>query len=112
MAGLRSLFARPERIPRHWFETVADEFDTAMGHGMRRRAALSALLTIYIEEPFGASGSGPGCAVRAPTLFLWGASDRLVPARFARHITDAIPTARNRSSCPTVDTSPSSNTPS
>ena len=87
-AGLRTLFARPDRMPRQWFETTVDEFETAMSHGARRRAALSALLNIYIEEPFGESGFWQRLrTVHTPTLFIWGACDRLVPPAFARHVT-------------------------
>jgi pimeloyl-ACP methyl ester carboxylesterase len=30
-----------------------------------------------------------------PALFVWGLRDRLVPVAFARHVTDALPTAEH-----------------
>ncbi len=49
MAGAKSMFARPDRVPQPWFEAAVDEFEIAMGHGARRRAALSAPINIYLE---------------------------------------------------------------
>ena len=96
MAGAKSMFARPGRVPQPWFEAAVDEFEIAMGHGARRRAALSALINIYLEEPFGDSGFWDRLTtVRTPTLFLWGRRDRLVPSRFARHVSVAVPTAES-----------------
>jgi pimeloyl-ACP methyl ester carboxylesterase len=96
MAGAKAMFARPDRVPQPWFEAAVDEFEIAMGHGARRRAALSALINIYVEEPFGDSGFWERLTtVRTPTLFLWGRRDRLVPSRFARHVSVAVPTAES-----------------
>ncbi|QSE86893.1 alpha/beta fold hydrolase [Rhodococcus koreensis] len=96
MAGAKAMFARPDRVPQPWFEAAVDEFEIAMGHGARRRAALSALINIYLEEPFGDSGFWERLTtVRIPTLFLWGRRDRLVPSRFARHVSVAVPTAES-----------------
>ncbi|MDF3312793.1 alpha/beta fold hydrolase [Rhodococcus sp. T2V] len=96
MAGAKSMFARPDRVPQPWFEAAVDEFEIAMGYGARRRAALSALINIYLEEPFGDGGFWERLTtVRTPTLFLWGRRDRLVPSRFARHVSVAVPTAKS-----------------
>ena len=33
--------------------------------------------------------------LRVPALFVWGRHDRLVPIAFARHVSEALPTARH-----------------
>ncbi|MBB3038775.1 alpha/beta fold hydrolase [Hoyosella altamirensis] len=96
LESAKRLVAKPRRIPENWFEAAADEFTIAMSHWRHRRAALSALINIYVEEPFGESGFWdrlPG--MRTPALFIWGSEDRLVPAKFARHVRKAVPAARS-----------------
>jgi pimeloyl-ACP methyl ester carboxylesterase len=67
-----------------------------MSSGAHRRAALSALFNIYTEEAFGDTGFwGRLPNLRTPALFLWGSEDRLVPAGFARHVSEAMPTAES-----------------
>lgn len=93
-AGLRALFADPESVPRHWYRAAADEWELSLRHAARRRALGSALLGLYLDEPFGATGLWDRiAALQPPTLFLWGDADSLVPAAFARHVTDVVPTA-------------------
>lgn len=92
MRSAKMLVAHPERMPESWFEAAADEFALAMSHWRRRRAALSALTNIYIEEAFGADGFWDRLpTVQTPALFIWGEQDRLVPAKFARHVEQALP---------------------
>ncbi|MCW4355535.1 alpha/beta fold hydrolase [Hoyosella sp. YIM 151337] len=88
----KMMVAHPERMPESWFEAAADEFALTMTHWRHRRAALSALANIYIEEAFGADGFWDRLRnVATPALFVWGQDDRLVPAKFARHVEQALP---------------------
>jgi len=57
-------------------------------------AFFSAARQIYLEEPGGDHGFWsrlPG--LTRPALFVWGDRDRLVPARFERHVVAALPNA-------------------
>jgi pimeloyl-ACP methyl ester carboxylesterase len=88
----RAIFARPERLPYAWYEAAADEFLRVFSTPRGRIAFFSAARQIYLEEPWGETGFWDRLhAVKAPALFVWGDRDWLVPARFARHVTDALP---------------------
>ncbi len=96
VAGLRAMFADPKRLPASWYDAAIDEFILAMKDPAHRRAAFSATLNIYTDEPFGETGFWdrlPQLAV--PTLFIWGAADRLVPPKFARYVSEALPQAES-----------------
>ena len=93
-AVLRGLFARPDRLPDAWMRGAADELARVMRSARARVAFFSAARQLYLDEPFGARGLWTRLpALTRPALFVWGARDRLVPARFARHVTAALPTA-------------------
>jgi pimeloyl-ACP methyl ester carboxylesterase len=92
VAGLRGMFAVPERIRQAWYDAAADEFLRVMRDPRGRIAFLSAMRQVYLEEAFGANGFWerlPG--LRPPALFVWGERDRLVPHRFERHVMRALP---------------------
>lgn len=90
----KKLVAHPERIPQSWFEAAVDEFTITMSHWRHRRAVLSALVHIYADEAFGEDGFWERLRnVETPTLYVWGSEDRLVPAKFARHVCAAMPGA-------------------
>ncbi len=92
VAGLRGMFAVPERIRQAWYDAAADEFLRVMRDPRGRIAFLSSLRQVYLEEAFGASGFWerlPG--LRPPALFVWGERDRLVPHGFERHVVRALP---------------------
>jgi pimeloyl-ACP methyl ester carboxylesterase len=51
---------------------------------------------IYLEEAYGEAGFWDRLpTIRCPALFLWGDRDQLVPWRFGRHVTDALPHVRS-----------------
>ena len=79
-----------------WAAAGVDEFLRAY-HTPRGRAAFyAAARSIYLEEPEGENGFWPRLrTLEAPTLFVWGRHDRLVPAAFARHVAEALPNARH-----------------
>jgi pimeloyl-ACP methyl ester carboxylesterase len=92
VAGLRGMFAVPDRIRQAWYDAAADEFLRVMRDPRGRIAFLSSLRQVYLEEAFGADGFWerlPG--LRPPALFVWGERDRLVPHGFERHVVRALP---------------------
>jgi len=92
VAGLRGMFAVPERIRQSWYDAAADEFLRVMRDPRGRIAFFAALRQVYLEEAFGARGFWerlPG--LRPPALFVWGERDRLVPHGFERHVVQALP---------------------
>jgi pimeloyl-ACP methyl ester carboxylesterase len=92
--GIRRMFSRPSRLPDAWYEAAADEFLRGFRSARGRIAFFSAARQIYLEEPHGETGFWdrlPG--LDRPALFVWGARDRLVPARYAPHVERALPKA-------------------
>lgn len=79
-----------------WAAVAVDEFLRGFLDPRGRAAFYAAARNIYLEEPSGPDGFWerlPG--VRTPALFVWGRSDRLVPAGFARHVENALPAAEH-----------------
>ena len=96
MRGLRNLFADPSRLPEAWLEAAIDEFERVFNIRANRLATFSALRHIYLDEPFGETGFWdrlPG--LKPPALFIWGDRDTLVPAGFARFVSEALPSAES-----------------
>jgi pimeloyl-ACP methyl ester carboxylesterase len=61
-----------------------------------RRAFFAALRQIYLDPPYGEHGFWDRLpALEAPSLFIWGDRDWLVPSAFADHVTRALPTAQS-----------------
>jgi pimeloyl-ACP methyl ester carboxylesterase len=88
------LFARPERLDPAAADIAADEFCRTYRSRAARVAFFAAARNIYLDEPHGHEGFWSRLAeLRPPALFVWGDSDRLVPAGFARHVEDALPGA-------------------
>jgi pimeloyl-ACP methyl ester carboxylesterase len=89
------LFARPERLDPAAAEIAADEFCRTYRSRSARIAFFAAARNIYLDPPHGDRGMWTRLTELAPpALFVWGDSDRLVPAGFARHVGEAIPHAR------------------
>ncbi|HVE75223.1 MAG TPA: alpha/beta fold hydrolase [Actinomycetota bacterium] len=96
LAGVRSMFARPSRLPDCWYDSAIDEFFRVFTTPRGRMALFSAARQIYLEPPHGRRGFWERIRkVDSPALFVWGDTDRLVPARFARHVTSALPGAKS-----------------
>ena len=90
-----SLFARPERLDPVAADVAADEFCRTYRSRSARIAFFAAARNIYLDAPHGERGLWTRLAgLRPSTLFIWGDSDRLVPAGFARHVADVVPQAR------------------
>ena len=92
--GIRGMFSDPERLPRSWYDAAADECTRVLRSPAHRVAFLACARQIYLEDAYGRNGFWdrlPG--LMPPALFVWGDRDRLVPASFARHVSDALPGA-------------------
>ena len=90
-----SLFARPERLDPAAADIVADEFCKTYRSRSGRVAFFAAARNIYLDAPHGERGFWTRLSqLEPPALFVWGDSDRLVPAGFARHVADVLPGAR------------------
>jgi pimeloyl-ACP methyl ester carboxylesterase len=79
-----------------WTAAGVDEFMRAYLTPRGRAAFYAAARQIYLEEPDGEDGFWPRLkTLDRPALFVWGQRDTLVPIGFARHVTDALPTAKH-----------------
>ena len=87
-----SLFARPDRLDPAAADVAADEFCRTYRSRTARIAFFAALRNIYLDAPHGKRGFWTRLGeLRPPSLFVWGESDRLVPAAFSRHVAEALP---------------------
>lgn len=92
--SIRGMFSQPKRLPDSWYESAADEFLRVFSSARGRISFFSAARQIYLEEPYGEEGFWDRLAgLRTPSLFVWGARDRVVPAKFARHVEKTLPNA-------------------
>lgn len=91
--SIKAMFSKPSRLPDGWYESAADEFIRVFSSARGRIAFFSAARQIYLEEPYGEAGFWDRLhELSHPSLFVWGARDRLVPAKFARHVEERLPT--------------------
>lgn len=89
---LRSLFVTA--VPSAWIDAAVDEFLHVFSSARGRIAFFAAARQIYLEDPHGEQGFWDRLAhLRAPSLFVWGERDWLVPKAFARHTEGAVPHA-------------------
>jgi len=92
--GFWRMIARPDRVDPALGDIAADEFLRTHRSPTARIAFYAAARQIYLEEPHGPHGFWTRLSqLRAPTLFVWGSDDPLVPARFSRHVASALPDA-------------------
>jgi len=79
-----------------WTAAGVDEFLRSFLAPRGRAAFYAAARNIYLDEPHGPEGFWPRLAgLQAPSLFVWGRRDHLVPIAFARHVREALPEARH-----------------
>ncbi len=85
------LFARPERLDPAAADIAADEFCRTYRSRSARIAFFAAARNVYLDRPHGERGLWTRLAdLRPPAMFIWGDSDRLVPASFSRHVADVL----------------------
>ncbi len=79
-----------------WTAAGVDEFLRSYLEPRGRAAFYAAARNIYLDEPHGPGGFWTRLAgLRAPSLFVWGRYDQMVPIAFARHVRAALPAARH-----------------
>jgi pimeloyl-ACP methyl ester carboxylesterase len=102
--GLLQPAPRPlvEAIVRHvvpgaqeeWTAAGIDEFLRSYLTARGRAAFYAAARNIYLEAPYGPRGLWSRLPeLAAPSLFVWGRQDHLVPIGFERHVREALPSA-------------------
>jgi len=89
-----SMFADPDQVDPSVADMVVDEFQRIYASAGARLAFLTCARNIYLDRPFGRGGFYPRLSeLEAPTLFVWGTHDRLIPAGFKRHVAQWLPSA-------------------
>jgi pimeloyl-ACP methyl ester carboxylesterase len=79
-----------------WTAAGVDEFLRSYLTPRGRAAFYAAARQIYLEEPDGPRGFWPRLkTLERPALFVWGRHDAIVPIGFARHVTEAVPSAEH-----------------
>ena len=79
-----------------WTAAGVDEFLRSYLQPRGRAAFYAAARNIYLDEPHGTDGFWTRLTgLQAPSLFVWGRRDHLVPIAFARHVRAAVPAARH-----------------
>jgi len=79
-----------------WTSAGVDEFLRSYLTPRGRAAFYAAARNIYLEPPHGARGLWTRMpALRAPSLFVWGRRDALVPIGFETHVRRALPAAEH-----------------
>jgi pimeloyl-ACP methyl ester carboxylesterase len=93
-AQLWSLFCDADAIDPSVADVVVEEFQRIYGTAGGRVAFLKAARNIYLDKPFGRGGFYPRLSeLAAPSLFVWGTHDTLIPAAFRRHVEKWLPRA-------------------
>lgn len=91
---VRRMFAQPARLTAQSYDAAAGEFVRVYRRAAYRVAFFSSLRQIYLDDAFGEEGFWRRLpSLAPPALFVWGERDRLVPAGFARHVAEAVPSA-------------------
>jgi pimeloyl-ACP methyl ester carboxylesterase len=89
-----NMIAEPDSLDPAVGDIAADEFLRTYRSRTARIAFYAAARQIYLEAPDGQRGFWTRLPkLRPPALFIWGSEDPLVPARFSRHVAEALPDA-------------------
>jgi pimeloyl-ACP methyl ester carboxylesterase len=89
-----NMIAEPDSLDPAVGDIAADEFLRTYRSRTARIAFYAAARQIYLEAPDGQRGFWTRLPkLRPPALFIWGNEDPLVPARFSRHVAEALPDA-------------------
>jgi pimeloyl-ACP methyl ester carboxylesterase len=81
---------------QEWTAAGIDEFLRSYLTPSGRAAFYAAARNIYLEEPHGPDGFWTRLeSLSVPSLFVWGRRDVVVPAAFANHVRDAVPSAQH-----------------
>jgi pimeloyl-ACP methyl ester carboxylesterase/putative sterol carrier protein len=94
LQSIRTMFARPDRLPPAAMNGAADEFVRYFRTTRGRIAFFSAAREIYLEDPHGRRGFWNRLSkLEVPSLFVFGKQDRLVSHRFQRYVQRSVPHA-------------------
>ena len=89
-----NMIAEPHRVDPVVGDIAADEFLRTYRSRPARIAFYAAARNIYLEKPHGSGGFWTRLeGLEPPALFVWGGNDRIVPARFSRHVKAILPEA-------------------
>ena len=89
-----SLFRDRDAVDPSVADIACDEFQRIYGSAGARFAFLSSARNIYLDKPFGRGGFYPRLSeLSAPSLFVWGTHDPLIPQAFKRHVERWLPRA-------------------
>jgi len=89
-----SMFGDPDAVDPAVADVAVDEFQRIYASAGARFAFLCAARNIYLDKPFGKTGFYSRLAdLEAPSLFVWGSHDPLIPAAFERHVARWLPSA-------------------
>ena len=90
--GFWNMIAEPHRVDPAVGDIASDEFLRTYRSRPARVAFYAAARNIYLEKPYGSGGFWTRLeGLEPPALFIWGGNDRLVPARFSRHVKAILP---------------------
>jgi pimeloyl-ACP methyl ester carboxylesterase len=90
-----SMFHDPDAVDPAVADVAVDEFQRIYASAGARFAFLCAARNIYLDKPFGKGGFYDRLAdLEAPSLFVWGSHDPLIPAAFNRHVAKWLPSAQ------------------
>ena len=79
-----------------WTSAGIDEFLRSYLTPTGRDAFYAAARNIYLEEPRGPGGFWTRLPeLSVDSLFIWGKQDAIVPAAFAQHVEEAVPSAQH-----------------
>ncbi len=89
-----SMFRDPDAVDPAVADVAVDEFQRIYASAGARMAFLCSARNIYLDKPFGKGGFYPRLSdLEAPSLFIWGSHDPLIPAAFKRHVGEWLPRA-------------------
>ena len=89
-----SLFADRDLVDPSVADIAVDDFERIYRSPGARYAFLASARAIYLDKPFGRDGFYPRLSeLSAPSLFVWGTHDTLIPAAFRRHVEKWLPRA-------------------
>jgi pimeloyl-ACP methyl ester carboxylesterase len=90
----RSIFHNRDAVDPAIGDLMVDEFQRIYHSAGARYAFLASARNIYLEAPHGRHGFYPRLSeLRAPTLFIWGSHDSLIPAAFSHQVRKWLPRA-------------------
>jgi pimeloyl-ACP methyl ester carboxylesterase len=93
--SLRDLFYDAGAIHEDWYEAAIDDFLNHWRSVRFRRAFLTTLRNVYLDEPDGEDGFWARLTeMKPPALFVYGRHDVLITSRFSTRVQRFLPSAK------------------